>query len=175
MSRTDFWTLWEKARVEWSERTASKHVYYQVWNRSPAQVGYMIQVLRAGTLGRPRGMGWGGRCEEGSGWGTHVDPWLIHVNVWQKPLQYCKLISLQLIKINEKKKKKGRDITLPKKKKRKRGLCRHNSANTPEVRSSWIIWVGPWSSNKCPYRRQEKRRCGSREKQRRPREDRGRD
>ena len=27
----------------------------------------------------------------------------IHVNVWQKPLQYCKVISLQLIKINEKK------------------------------------------------------------------------
>ena len=25
----------------------------------------------------------------GSGWGTHVNPWLIHVNVWQKPLQYC--------------------------------------------------------------------------------------
>ena len=22
-------------------------------------------------------------------WGTHVNPWLIHVNVWQKPLQYC--------------------------------------------------------------------------------------
>ena len=33
----------------------------------------------------------------------HVNPWLIHVNVWQKPLQYCKIISLQLIKINEKK------------------------------------------------------------------------
>ena len=33
----------------------------------------------------------------------HVNPWLIHVNVWQKPLQYCKVISLQLIKLNEKK------------------------------------------------------------------------
>ena len=39
----------------------------------------------------------------GIGTGTHVDPWLIHVNVWQKPLQYCKVISFQLIKINEKK------------------------------------------------------------------------
>ena len=29
--------------------------------------------------------------------------WLIHVNVWQKPLQYCKVISLQLIQINGKK------------------------------------------------------------------------
>ena len=34
----------------------------------------------------------------GIGWGIHVYPWLIHVNVWQKPLQYCKVISLQLIK-----------------------------------------------------------------------------
>ena len=25
-----------------------------------------------------------------------VQPWLIHVNVWQKPPQYCKVISLQL-------------------------------------------------------------------------------
>ena len=39
----------------------------------------------------------------GSGWGTHVNPWLSHVNVWQKPLQYCKVISLQRIKINAKK------------------------------------------------------------------------
>ena len=44
-----------------------------------------------------------GRWEGGSGWGTHVNPWLIHVNVWQKTLQYCKVISLQLIKINGKK------------------------------------------------------------------------
>ena len=53
----------------------------------------MRQVLGAGALGRPRGLGWE----------THVNPWLIHVNVWQKPLQYCKVISLQLIneKINK--------------------------------------------------------------------------
>ena len=30
------------------------------------------------------------------GWGTHVHPWLIYLNVWQKPLQYCKIVSLQL-------------------------------------------------------------------------------
>ena len=107
MYRTDFWTLWEKARVGWSERRASESVYYQVWNRSPVQVGCMRQVLRAGALGRPRGMGWGGRREGGSGWETHVNPWLIHVNVWQKPLQYYKVISLQLI--NEKKKKRERE------------------------------------------------------------------
>ena len=32
----------------------------------------------------------------GSGWGTQVHPWLIHVSVWQNPPQYCKVISLQL-------------------------------------------------------------------------------
>ena len=50
-----------------------------------------------------RGTGWGGGWEGRSGWGTHVSPCLIHVHVWQKPLQYCKVISLQLIKINGKK------------------------------------------------------------------------
>ena len=68
----------------------------------------MRQVLGAGALGRPRGMGWGGRWKQGSGWGTHVNPWLIDVNVRQKPLQYCKVISLQLMKINEKKRKEKR-------------------------------------------------------------------
>ena len=106
MYRTEFWTLWQKVRVGCFERTASKHIYYQGWNRSPAQVGCMRQILRAGALGRPRGIRWGGKWEGGSGWGIHVNPWLIHVNVWQKPLQYCKVISLQLIKINEKKRKK---------------------------------------------------------------------
>ena len=65
----------------------------------------MRQVLGPGALGRPRGIGWRGRWEGGSGWRTHVNPWLSLVYVWQKPLQYCKVISLQLIKINEKKKK----------------------------------------------------------------------
>ena len=35
--------------------------------------------------------------------GSHVKKILsLHVNVWQKQLQYCKVISLQLIKIIEK-------------------------------------------------------------------------
>ena len=61
----------------------------------------MRQVLRAGALGRPRGMGWRGRWVGGSGWGTHVNPWLIHVSVWKN--HYNIVISLQLIKINDKK------------------------------------------------------------------------
>ena len=33
-------------------------------------------------------------------WGTHVYPWLIHVDVLQKASQYCKVIILQLKLIN---------------------------------------------------------------------------
>ena len=77
MYRTDFWTLWEKARVECFERTA----YILSIMKQIAQVGCMRQVLGPGALGRPRGIGWRGRWEGGSGWGTRVTPWLIHVNV----------------------------------------------------------------------------------------------
>ena len=35
------------------------------------------------SLGRPRGMVWGGRREEGSGWGAHVYLWRIRFDVWQ--------------------------------------------------------------------------------------------
>ena len=49
-------------------------------------------------------MGWevGGKFKEE---GTYVYLWLIHVDIWQKPTQYCKAIILQL-KINKLKKKK---------------------------------------------------------------------
>ena len=47
----------------------------------PAQVGCIRQVLGPGALGRPRGIGWRGRWEGGSGWGVHINPWLIHVSV----------------------------------------------------------------------------------------------
>ena len=109
-----FGLWWEKARVGCFKRTALKHVYYLGWNRSPAQAGCMRQVLGPGALGRPRGIGWRGRWEGRSEWGTHVNPWLIHVNVWQNPLQYCKVISLQLIKKNEKKKVSTRSFHLSK-------------------------------------------------------------
>ena len=48
------------------------------------------RVLGAGALGWPRGMGWGGRWEGDSGWGTHVHPWWIHVNVWQNQYNILK-------------------------------------------------------------------------------------
>ena len=87
-----------------------------VSHRSPAQVGCMRQALGPGALGRPRGSGWRGRWEGRSGWGTHVNPWLIHFNVWQNPLQYCTVISLQLIKKKKNFKKKKEKKCLPKEK-----------------------------------------------------------
>ena len=44
--------------------------------------GWMHETsAQAGALGRPRGIRWRGRWEGGSGWGIHVNPCLIHVNV----------------------------------------------------------------------------------------------
>ena len=60
---------------------------FDAWNRA----------LKASALGWPWGMGWGGRWEGDSGWGTRVHLWLIHVNIWQKPLQYCKVIQFSSV------------------------------------------------------------------------------
>ena len=58
----------------------------------------MRQGAQGWCTGMTLRMGWGGKWEGGPGWGTHVHPWLIHANVWQKPPQYCNVISLQLKK-----------------------------------------------------------------------------
>ena len=71
------------------------------------------QIASSGLMHETNAQGWctgmtlrdgmGREVGGGIGWGTHVNPWLIHINVWQKPLQCCKVLSPQLIKINEKK------------------------------------------------------------------------
>ena len=48
-------------------------------------------MLGAGELGRPRGMVRGGRRKEGSGWGTRVYLWWIHVDIWQNQYNIVKL------------------------------------------------------------------------------------
>ena len=48
-------------------------------------------MLGAGALGRPRGMVWGGKREEDSGWGTRVYLWQIHVDIWQNQYNIVKL------------------------------------------------------------------------------------
>ena len=66
----------------------------------------MHKTRHSGPLHWDAPEGWVGReVGGGSGWGTHVHPWMIHVNVLQKPLQYCKVISRQLNKLIKKKRK----------------------------------------------------------------------
>ena len=84
--RTVLWTLWERERVGRFGRMAMKHVKYHVGNELPVQV--RCWMLGAGALGQPRGMVWGGRREEGSGWGTHVYLWRIHFDIWQNLYNY---------------------------------------------------------------------------------------
>ena len=68
MYRTDFWTLWEKARVGCFNRTASKHVYYLGCNRSPAQVGCMRKCSGLVHWEDPEGWGReGGRRRDRDG------------------------------------------------------------------------------------------------------------
>ena len=62
---------------------------------------------------------WGGRWEGGSGLGTHVHPWLIHVNVWQNQHSIVKQNKVKIKikkKINKiktvKKVKKKKDVVI---------------------------------------------------------------
>ena len=48
---------------------------------SKASIPAVTFMLGAGALRRPRGMVQGRRREGRSGWGTHVHPWWIHVDV----------------------------------------------------------------------------------------------
>ena len=89
MFRTDFWTLWERERVGRFGRMTLKHVYYHVRNRSPVYVQYRIQDTWGwctGMIQRDDPQRW----EVGSGLGTHVHPWLIHVSVWQNQYSIVK-------------------------------------------------------------------------------------
>ena len=75
------------------------NIIYETSRQSRFDARYWM--LGAGALGRPRGMVWGGRREEGSGWGTHVYLWRIHLDTWQNQ---CNIVKL---KKNKKTTKKG--------------------------------------------------------------------
>ena len=57
------------------------NIIYEMSRQSRFDARYWM--LGAGALGQPRGMVWGGRREEGSGWGTRVCLWRIHFDIWQ--------------------------------------------------------------------------------------------
>ena len=87
------------------------------------------RMLGAGALGRPRGMVRGGRKEEGSGWGTRVYLWRMHVDIWQN--QY------NIVKFKNK-------IKLKKKKE----IFSHNNLKESENRS---VCLTLWDPLDCPW------------------------
>ena len=76
----------------------------------------MKQGTQSWCSGTTQRDGVGKEVGGGSGWGTHVHPWLFHVNVCQKPSQYYKVIILQLKLINFLNKKRERRLMQIKKK-----------------------------------------------------------
>ena len=107
-------------------------------------------MLGAGARGQPRRMVWGGRREEGSGWGTHVYLWWIHFDIWQNQSNIVKLKN----KINWK--KKNLEIELPydpaipllgihtEETRTERDTC------TPMFITALFIIARTWKQPKCP-------------------------
>ena len=75
----------------------------QLNDRHPEEKRRESVSFRVNT-GRPRGMEWGGRREEGSGWRTHVYLWRIHFDIWQNQYNIIKFKN----KIKLKKIKRGK-------------------------------------------------------------------
>ena len=59
------------------------NLMYEMMRVASPGLMHRYWMLGAGARGQPRGMVWGGRREEGSGWGTHVYLWRIHFDIWQ--------------------------------------------------------------------------------------------
>ena len=78
------------------------NIIYETKRQSRFDAGY--RMLGAGALELPRGMLWGGRLEGGSGWGTRVHPWRIHVDVWQNQyniVKYYNFVFLKKLELNK--------------------------------------------------------------------------
>ena len=111
--------FWENS-IETSILSRVKQITSPGWMHETSAQGWWTGKTQRDGMGREAG--------GGMGWGTHLNPWLIHVNVWQKPLQYCKVISLQLIK----KKKTWEEICLDWK-----GKAKHKGCLWPIFNACW--------------------------------------
>ena len=94
--RTVFWTLCERVRVGWFGRMALKSVYYHMWNESPVQVRCMRQGAQGWCTGMTQRDGMGREVEGGFRMGNTYTPVADSCQCMTKPLQHCKIISLQL-------------------------------------------------------------------------------
>ena len=100
----------QKKRHRCIEQTFGLCVRRRGWDVSREQHRNMYTILGE-TDDQPRLDAWY-KCSDLVHWedpeglggegGGRWDPRLIHVNVWQKPLQYCKVTRLQLIKKKKK-------------------------------------------------------------------------
>ena len=104
--------------------TSADRCFLIDWWRFHFQICCITQGTQTRALKQPRGVRWRFKRE-----GTYVYLWLIHVDVWQKPTQYCKAIILQL-KIIFKKENKKRD----------------SISKRPEtiIKSGLVMWGSAW-------------------------------
>jgi len=83
MYRSVLWTLWERERVgdlgEWHCNMCN--IMYETSHQS--RFDARCWMLGAGALGQPRWRVWGGKREEGSGWGAQEYLRQIHFDVGQ--------------------------------------------------------------------------------------------
>ena len=97
MYRTDFWTLGEGKGGMFQENSIETCILSRV--KQITSPGWMHETsARTWCTGKTQRDRVQREVGGVSGWGTHVYPRLIHVNVGQESLQYCEVISLQLIK-----------------------------------------------------------------------------
>ena len=115
---------------EWHWNTYN--IIYETSRQSRFDAWYWM--LGAGALGRPRGMVWGGRWEEGSGWGTHVYLWWIHFNIWQNQYNIVKLKNK--IKLKKKKEREMRVWSL---------ILEDPLEEEMAIYSSMLAWEIPWT------------------------------
>ena len=90
MYRTVFWSLWEReGGMIWENGTETCILSYVEQIASP---GSIHDTGCSGLVHWDDPEGWYGEGagEGGSGWGTRVHPWWIHVNVWQNQYNIVK-------------------------------------------------------------------------------------
>ena len=66
--------IFRKNNIETSILSSVKQIASPGWMHETSAQGWCTGKTQKDGMGREVG--------GGSGWGTHVNPWLIHVNVW---------------------------------------------------------------------------------------------
>ena len=67
--------MFRENSIETSVLSRVKQITSPAWMHGTSAQGWCTGKTQRDGVGR--------EAEGGTGWGTHVNPWLIHVNVWQ--------------------------------------------------------------------------------------------